>query len=75
MRISVKVKTRAKKEYVKKIADNAFIVAVHAPAEDGKANKAVIKALAEYFRCRQADVEIMRGASSPNKIVWIGSID
>ncbi|MDO8516273.1 MAG: DUF167 domain-containing protein [bacterium] len=71
MRISVKVKAHAKREFIKRVSDTDFIVSVSAPAEGGKANKAVIKALAKYFKCRQADVEIMRGASSPNKIVDI----
>jgi uncharacterized protein (TIGR00251 family) len=48
---------------------DALIVAVSAPAVDGRANEAVRRALAEAFGVRRQDVEIVRGERSRDKIV------
>lgn len=72
MKISVKVKTKAKEERVEKIGENSFSVWVKEPAEKGRANKAVIKALAKYFNIPQAGLRIVSGAASKQKIIAIG---
>lgn len=71
MRISVKVKTRAKKEFVEKINDQEFVVSVKEPPVDGRANWAVCRALAEYLDVSPSGVNIISGQSSRNKIVEI----
>lgn len=71
MKISVKVKTKAKEEKVEEISNNNFIVSVNAAPEDGKANEAVCKALAEYFDTPVSNVEILRGFSSKIKTIEI----
>ena len=48
MKIFVKAKLNAKEERVERIDENNFIVAVKEPPVDGKANQAILKALAEY---------------------------
>jgi uncharacterized protein (TIGR00251 family) len=48
-----------------------LIVSVAAPAVDGKANKAVIAALAEAFAVRKRDVEIVFGQLHRDKRVSI----
>ena len=48
---------------------DALIVAVAAPAVDGRANEAVRRALAEVFGVRRQDVRIVRGERSRDKLV------
>ncbi len=50
-------------------AGDALIVAVAAPAVEGKANEAVRKALATAFNVRSRDVTIVTGERSRDKVV------
>lgn len=45
--------------------------AVTAPAEDGKANKAVIDLLAEAWRLPKSAFEVTRGAAARDKVLSI----
>lgn len=74
MKIQVKVVPRAKKPGVEKLADGTWRVAVSAPAEDGKANAAVIEALAKHFDIPRGSVKILRGESSRLKLIEIPGI-
>lgn len=56
---------------MEKNEDGSFLVWVKEPAEKGKANKAVIKALAKYFGVAQSEVKIVSGFSSKQKILEI----
>lgn len=49
--------------------DGGYLVRVKEPAQDGKANEAVISALARYFRLPKRAVLIVRGHQSRNKLV------
>ena len=49
----------------------ALIVAVTAPAVDGKANEALRKALATTLNLRRADVEIAVGIHGRDKIIIV----
>ena len=71
MKISVKVKPGAREEYIKEIGEGNFEVAVKEPPVQGKANRAVVRALAEYFHVSQSQVSIVFGYTSRNKIVEI----
>lgn len=68
MKISVKVKTGSKTESVKKVGAE-FIVSVRARAEGGRANEAVIEALAEHFDIPKTSLRIISGHKSRIKIV------
>lgn len=70
-RISVKIIPNAKKEEIIKEGENHFKIKVHAPAVEGKANKAMIKLLAEYFDISKSQIKIARGEFAKNKIVEI----
>ncbi|NCO44302.1 DUF167 domain-containing protein, partial [Candidatus Berkelbacteria bacterium] len=61
MRILVKVKTNAGAESVEKIDDSHYKVSVGVAPEKGKANRAVTRALAEYFDVTLDCVEIKAG--------------
>jgi len=71
MKITVKVKTKAKEQRVEKVAENVFAVWVKEPAQKGKANSAVIKAVAKHFKTPQSNVQIASGLSSRQKIIII----
>ena len=62
---------RAKRPGVEQLSDGSWRVAVSAPAEDGKANVAVIEALAKHFDVPKSSVKIVRGLASRLKEVEI----
>ena len=71
MKSYVKAKPRSKKEYVKKVDDNNYIVAVKEPPIAGKANKAIIRSLAEYFNKLPSQINITSGEKSKQKTVEV----
>ena len=71
MEIFVKAKPGAKKPEIKRLDDARFVVAVSEQARDGKANEAVVKALALYFKIPVSRVRIVKGHSHRQKIVEI----
>jgi uncharacterized protein (TIGR00251 family) len=70
MKIQVKVKPGSKTEELRREGDS-FIVRVKEPPKEGKANKAVIKLLAEHFGVSQSQVRILSGFRSRNKIIEV----
>ena len=72
MKIFVKAKPRAKNEKIEKIGEDCFKVSVKEPPEEGKANQAIVKAIAEYFKVNQSTIKLVSGFSSKNKIFETG---
>jgi uncharacterized protein (TIGR00251 family) len=70
VKIKVRVLPNSKVEEVVKEGD-LFLVRVKEPAKEGRANKALIKLLAQHFGVPQRQVSISSGLSSRNKIVQI----
>ncbi len=71
MKISAKIKTKSKIEKVEKNGDGIFLVYVKEVPEKGKANSAIIKLLAGYFKTTRANVKIVGGLTSKKKIIEI----
>lgn len=71
MIISVKAKPNASAETVEKIDDAVFEVAVRELPVAGRANAAITKALADYFKVPVFKVKIISGWTSRNKLVKI----
>lgn len=71
MKIFIKVKPNSKEEKIEQIDFNNFIVAVKEPPIRGRANKAIIKALSEYFKVSKSNLKIISGHTSRQKIVEI----
>jgi len=71
MRLSIKVKIRAKKEGIKESGQGGLIVSVAEAPEKGKANERIIKLLAEYFGIAKSNIEIVSGRACRTKIVEI----
>ena len=71
MKIFVKAKPKSKKEFVKKIDDVHYIVAVSEPPVGGLANQAIIKSLADYFHKPKSQIFILIGEKSKQKIIEV----
>lgn len=68
MRIYVSVKPKAREEKVEKLDETHYKVSVAEPPIDGKANKAVLRALAEYFGVAKINIALVSGAGSREKV-------
>ncbi len=66
---NVKVIPRAKVNSVSQDTDGTLRVHTTTAPTDGKANEAVIRALAEYFGVSRSSVRIVRGQTSHNKVI------
>lgn len=71
MKIFIKAKPRSRKEYIEKIDNLNYFVAVKEPPFHGKANRAITKALAKYFKLPSSQVILVSGYSSKQKIFEI----
>ncbi len=70
MKVNVKITPNAKKPSI--VEEQGLIkVKVSTPAKEGKANKSLIKMLAEYFSVPKSRVIILKGENSRNKVVNI----
>jgi uncharacterized protein (TIGR00251 family) len=72
MKIKVRLRPGAKMEKIEKVSDAEYRVWVKAPPREGKANAALIEALARYFDRPRRSVVLLKGASSRDKWVEIG---
>ena len=68
---AVRVTPRAKQNKVQPQADGSLKVYVTAPPEDGRANEAVVEVIAQWLGVKRREVEIVRGATSRNKVVCV----
>jgi len=71
MKVSVQVKPNSKKESVEMLADGTYLVRVHAPPVDGRANIRVIELLAKFFKVSKSAVELVAGHKGKKKIFEI----
>lgn len=68
MKISVIVHPNSKRPRIEKDLLDTLHVYVSEPPLEGKANRATIKALADYFKVSKSQVNLISGAKSKNKI-------
>ncbi|QEG43468.1 DUF167 domain-containing protein [Roseimaritima ulvae] len=71
----VRVAPKAKKPAVGGKHDGALKVAVSEPPDQGKANAAVVRAVAKRLGLRRADVEIVSGLTSRRKRVRLRNVN
>lgn len=71
MRIVVKAKPSAREEQVERIDEQTLKVSVTEPPVDGRANEAILHALAAHFGVARSAVRIISGHTSRNKIIEI----
>lgn len=70
MKINVRVRTQSKKQEVIEESDFYRVKLLSAP-ERGKANRELIKVLAEYFKVSKSQIKIIQGFKRPDKVVEI----
>lgn len=70
--LNIRVIPNAKKNNVSE-EQGKLKVHISAPAIDGKANKALIKVLAEHFKIKKNYIRIIKGTKSKEKVVEIPS--
>jgi uncharacterized protein len=71
MKITIRVKTNARRNEVMQIDAQHYLVSVNVPPIEGKANEKVIEVLAEYFGKPKINVSIIHGIYSRDKIVRV----
>ena len=71
MTISVIVHPNAKNQRIEKDLLGTLHVYVHEPPLEGKANNAVMLALAEYFHTKKRGVTLLHGSKSKQKVFEI----
>jgi uncharacterized protein len=71
MRISIRVKTKAKLEKVEEVSKGRYRVAVRAVPEKGKANERVLELMSDYLDVPKSRLEIVGGQTSTQKIMEV----
>jgi uncharacterized protein len=71
VRIALKVVPGSRRDQIVGPLGDRLKVKVSAPPEDGKANRAVCRLLAEALGVSERDVEVVAGHASPEKIVRV----
>jgi len=73
MKVNIRVKPGSKKGPLVQpnLVDDSLVVYVREPAVDGKANKAVVLLLAEYYGVPKSHVEIIHGQASRLKTIRV----
>ncbi len=71
MRLRIRVKPGAHADSVSREPDGSLRVSVRARAQEGKANEAVVKAVAKFLRVPKSRVSIVSGLSSRTKVLEV----
>ena len=71
MKFFVHTKPNSREEKVEKIDETHFKISVTEPPVDDKANRAVIRAFADYLQIPPSRLDIVSGRTARNKIVEI----
>ena len=72
MKISVSVKAGAKENRVEDLGGGNYRIRVKAAPVEGKANDALIKVLAEYFKVPRSSIRLCIGRTAKQKVFEIG---
>jgi len=67
MKYTVVAHANAKKTWVKKDSSGRLHVYVTQPAQEGKANQAIVEALADYLKIKKSQIFLDSGARSKQK--------
>jgi uncharacterized protein (TIGR00251 family) len=72
LKIWVAVKPNSNKDEIQEIGDGTYLARVRARPREGKANAALVRALAIHFSVPNSAVKILRGETARRKLVQIG---
>ena len=71
MKLFIKAKPGAKAEKIVKMSETNFKIAVKERPQNGKANAAILRALAGHFKIAPSRLKIISGSTAHNKIIEI----
>ena len=71
MQLTIHATPGARRTAVGGVHDGALRVSVNAPADKGKANDAILRAIADALGIRPSQITITRGATSRRKLLTI----
>jgi uncharacterized protein len=71
MKIQIKVKPNARQSSIVELEDGTLLTSLKSAPVDGKANKELIKLLADRFDLHKSSIAIKSGLSSKIKLVEI----
>ena len=75
-RLAVRVTPRAKKNEIAQVLEDGTVkIRLKAPPVEGKANRALVKYLAEVLGLRSSQIEILAGESARDKLICIRGMD
>ena len=72
MKVGAVVHPNSKRERIEKDLLGTLHIYVNQPPLEGKANRAVISALADYFKVSKASIKLISGAKSKYKLFETG---
>lgn len=72
--IPIRVQPNSSQEKVIGEYSEQLKIAVNAPPERGKANKAIVKVLAKWIKIKDADIYLLHGEKSKDKEVFVKNI-
>ncbi len=72
--IALRVQPKARRPGITGVHDSRIKVAVSAPPEDGQANRAVIRLMADVLDVAVSRIEIIRGTASRSKQLRVSGI-
>jgi len=75
MKLQIKVIPSSSKDCIVGWLENTLKIKVKAPADRGKANKAVIKLLKRNLELAKGSISITKGTTSGNKIIEIDGLN
>jgi len=71
MKLTVRVRANAKHTTVEELPDGSYRVSVLAAPERGRANRAVVDALADHFSVARSHITILAGHTARTKIIEV----
>lgn len=71
MKITVIAKPNKKERKIIKVDETTYKIYVCEPAEDGKANEAIIEALAEELKTAKSNIQLIQGATAKEKVFTV----
>jgi uncharacterized protein (TIGR00251 family) len=70
MKVIIKVKPNSSQEKIEK-TENGYLIFVKEPPVENRANQAVIKVLAKYFKIPKSQISILSGLKSKQKVIEV----
>ena len=73
--IDLKVVPGARRDMIAGMLGTRFKVRVSSPPEGGRANQAMVRTISEHLEVAAADIELIRGRTTPLKTIHVRGLD